>query len=135
MTKSVISLMSFPKCGLHFFVFKIGRVIQHLDSFIVFYINSNLNKFPNISMNYEGKNGRPRFGNPETNSLWCWMVDYEIISMEQRQYRSRRFIRMILGQPVFCRHLLLHCCTTIYMTNNADSRIINHKTVKFHFSL
>ena len=64
-------LMSFPKCGLHFFVFKIDRVIQHLDSFIVFYINSNLNKFPNISMNYEGKNGRPRFGNPETSNLWC----------------------------------------------------------------
>ena len=36
-------------------------------------------------MNYEGKNGRPRFGNPETSSLWCWMFDYEIISMEQRQ--------------------------------------------------
>ena len=84
-------------------------------------------------MNYEGKNGRPRFGNPETCSFWCWMVDYNEIMFTkyERQYRNRFLIGMILGQPVFCRHLLLHPNIhdkQCWFKNN------NHKTVKFHFS-
>ena len=47
--------MSFPKFGLHFCIFKIDKDIKHLNSFVVFLINWNLNKFPNISVNFEGE--------------------------------------------------------------------------------